>query len=74
MGRLPTDLSGQAMRRALEKAGFVLQRQRGSHMILRRSEPYARAVVPDHKRLRPGTLRHILHEAGLTVQQLKELL
>jgi len=43
-------------------------------MILRRAEPHARVVVPDHKRIRPGTLRQILHEAGLTVEQLKELL
>jgi DNA-directed RNA polymerase subunit H (RpoH/RPB5) len=31
-------------------------------------------VVPDHRRLRPGTLRQILHEAGITPDQLKELL
>ncbi|MEO8096807.1 MAG: type II toxin-antitoxin system HicA family toxin [Acidobacteriota bacterium] len=30
-------------------------------------------VVPDHKTLRPGTLRQILNEAGLTLEQLKEL-
>jgi len=43
-------------------------------MILRRDDPHARVVIPDHKTLRPGTLRQILHEAGITVEQLKELL
>ena len=74
MAKLPTDLSGQQVRRVLERVGFVLGRQRGSHMILRRDEPYARVVVPDHKRIRPGTLRKILHEAALTVEELLDLL
>jgi len=74
MAKLPTDLSGQDLRKALERIGFVCTRQRGSHMILRRSEPPARVVVPEHKRIRPGTLRQILKDAGLTIEQLEELL
>ncbi len=74
MGKLPTGLSGRRLRTALERAGFVFRRERGSHMILRRDEPYARVVVPDHKQLRPGTLRKILHEAGMTVEDLVALL
>jgi predicted RNA binding protein YcfA (HicA-like mRNA interferase family) len=72
--KLPTDLSGQELRRALERIGFIYQRQKGSHMILRRENPYSRVVIPDHKTLRLGTLRQILHEAGITVEQLRELL
>ena len=72
--KLPTDLSGQQLRRALERVGFVYQRQKGSHMILRRDDPHARVVVPDHKALRLGTLRQILNEAGISVEQLRELL
>lgn len=71
---LPTDLSGRALQKALERAGFVFQRQKGSHMVLRRSDPYCRVIVPDHKCLRPGTLRQILHDAGLTVERLRDLL
>ena len=74
MGKLPTGLSGRRLRTALERAGFVFRRQRGSHMVLRRDEPYARVVVPDHRQLRPGTLRKVLHEAGLTVDDLVALL
>jgi len=71
---LPKDLSGRALRVALERVGFVLRRQRGSHMILRRANPYSRVVVPDHKMLRPGTLRQILHEAGISADELAKLL
>ena len=72
--KLPSDVSGRAMQKALERIGFVYQRQKGSHIVLRRDDPYARVIVPDHKELRPGTLRQILNEAGLTVQQFMELL
>jgi predicted RNA binding protein YcfA (HicA-like mRNA interferase family) len=74
MTKLPSDLSGRELIKALQKIGFVVQRQRGSHIILRRGTPHARVVVPDRRSLRLGTLRAILHEAGLTVEQLIELL
>jgi len=74
MAKLPADLSGREVRVALEQIGFVFRRQKGSHMILRRDVPYARAVVPDHKNVRIGTLRHILNEAGLTVEEFVQLL
>ena len=74
MAKLPTDISGREVRVALEQIGFVFRLQKGSHMILRRDEPYARAVVPDHKNVRIGTLRHILNEAGLTVEEFVQLL
>jgi predicted RNA binding protein YcfA (HicA-like mRNA interferase family) len=72
--KLPTGLSGREVRAALERAGFVFRRQSGSHMMLRRDQPYARVVVPDHKQVRTGTLRRIVADAGLTVEQFVELL
>ena len=71
--KLPTDLSGQELVKVLLRVGFVVNRQRGSHIILRRGNPYARFVVPDHKRVRLGTLRQILNEAGVTVEELLRL-
>ena len=71
--KLPTDISGQELVKVLLRVGFVFSRQRGSHIILRRTNPYARVVVLDHKQLRPGTLRQILNVAELTVEQLLEL-
>ncbi len=74
MTKLPTGVSGQDPVKALQRVGFIIQRQRGSHIILRRESPHARVVVPNHKTLRVGTLRAILHEANLTVEQLLEIL
>jgi predicted RNA binding protein YcfA (HicA-like mRNA interferase family) len=72
--KLPTDLSGRQVRAALERAGFAFRHQTGSHMILRRGDPYARVVVPDHRQVRQGTLRRIIADAGLTVDQFIQLL
>ncbi len=60
--------------RALEKVGFVFRRQEGSHMVLRREEPFGQLVVPDHRELDRGTLRAIIRQAGLNVNQFVELL
>jgi len=59
---------------ALEKAGFVFRRQTGSHMIMRRDNPYARAVIPDHKTVRLGTSRRIIADAGLSTGEFLHLL
>ena len=74
MAKLPADLSGRDVRSALERVGFVFRRQTGSHMILRRDAPYARVIVPDHKRIRPGTLRRIIADAGLTIDEFVQLI
>jgi len=55
--------------KALEKAGFRLRRQEGSHIILRRDDPFAQVVVPDHRELDRGTLRAILRAAGISVDE-----
>jgi predicted RNA binding protein YcfA (HicA-like mRNA interferase family) len=67
-------ISGRACVRALERAGFRIVRQVGSHIVLRRDEPFCQIVVPDHKTLDRGTLRAILRSAGLTPERFRELL
>jgi len=73
MSKLPV-LSGRECVRALEKADFYFKRQRGSHIILRRDTPFAQVVVPDHKTLDRGTLRAIIRQAGLSVDEFVSLL
>jgi len=73
MTKLPTDLSGKELVKILSKIGFAFQRQKGSHMVLRRESPSARVVVPNHRNLRVGTLGTILNEAGITIEQLLAL-
>jgi predicted RNA binding protein YcfA (HicA-like mRNA interferase family) len=43
-------------------------------MVAGRDTPHARVVVPDHRQIRAGTLRHIVADAGLTVEQFLEVL
>ena len=73
MSRLPR-ISGQQCAKALGKAGFAKIRQQGSHIILRRDDPFAQVVVPDHKELDRGTLRAIIRQAGLSVDEFINLL
>jgi predicted RNA binding protein YcfA (HicA-like mRNA interferase family) len=74
VAKLPTNLSGRRVRAALERAGFTFVRQKGSHMILRRYDPAAWVVVPDHRQVKPGTLRGIITDAGITVEEFVALL
>lgn len=67
--RVPTDLSGKQVRKALERAGFEFDRRRGSHMVLYKENPHIVVVVPDHKNVRVGTLRKIICDAQMTVEE-----
>ena len=57
--------------RVAESIGFVLDRQRGSHAVYYRGSDKRRVVIPMHgaKDLKPGTLRAIIHDMGLTVEE-----
>lgn len=73
MSKLPR-ISGKECVKALEKAGFYFKRQVGSHMVLRRDNPFAQTVVPDHTELDRGTLRAIIRQADLSIDEFIELL
>lgn len=73
MSTLP-QISGHDCLKALSKVGFVLIRQHGSHLILRRKEPFAQLVIPDHKELDRGTLRAIIRQANLSINEFINLL
>ncbi|MGA2663972.1 MAG: type II toxin-antitoxin system HicA family toxin [Nitrososphaerales archaeon] len=74
MPRLPV-VSGRDAVRALSKTGFLLDHQTGSHMVLRQEQPpHRRVTVPNHKELAKGTLRAIISDAGLTVDEFIDLL
>ncbi|MCX5676761.1 MAG: type II toxin-antitoxin system HicA family toxin [Planctomycetota bacterium] len=74
MTKLPA-ISGRDAVKALRKIGYEIDHQTGSHMILRRTTyPFRRLTVPDHRELAKGTLRAIIREAGLGVEQFVGLL
>lgn len=62
--------------RALRRAGFEERRERGSHLTMRRPSDGKRVTVPVHEgqTVPVGPLRAILRDAGLTVEDLVELL
>jgi predicted RNA binding protein YcfA (HicA-like mRNA interferase family) len=71
MPKLP-DVSGKEARRALERLGFVFKRQSGSHLILRRGN--RACVVPMHREINRGTLKGILEQAGVSVEEFRAAL
>jgi predicted RNA binding protein YcfA (HicA-like mRNA interferase family) len=73
MSKLP-QVSGQQCIAALRRLGFTVIRQRGSHVVLRREDPFAQLVVPDHKQLDRGTLRSILRQADVSVEEFSSVL
>ena len=73
MSKLPS-LSGRECVKTLERAGFYFRRQEGSHIVLRRDDPFSQVVVPDHRELDRGTLRAIIRAAGLSVNEFMRLL
>jgi predicted RNA binding protein YcfA (HicA-like mRNA interferase family) len=52
--RMLPSISGRGCVRDLEAVGFYVKRQKGSHIVLRRDEPFAQVVVPDHRQLDRG--------------------
>ena len=73
MSKLPS-ISGKRLCRILEKIGYSIDHQTGSHIILRNENPpHRRLTVPDHKEIAKGTLRAIIRQAGLTIDEFREL-
>ena len=74
MKKLPL-ISGREAVKAFRKIGYEIDHQTGSHIILRHSEPpHRRLSVPDHRELARGTLRALIRQAGLTIEEFIELL
>jgi len=65
--KVPRDVNGAEAVRALKRFGFLELRQTGSHLILRKES--RTVVVPQHKPLKPGTLKGVVEQAGLTLEE-----
>lgn len=75
MSKLPV-VSGQEAIRAFEKIGYEIVRQRGSHIRLRdeNNSNHQPLTIPAHKSLKPGLVRRLIRDAGLTVEEFNALL
>ena len=71
MPKLPR-VSGAEVVRALERLGFAVARQRGSHIVMRRGS--VGCVVPNHRELKTGTLAGVLKQAGVSAEELMNAL
>jgi predicted RNA binding protein YcfA (HicA-like mRNA interferase family) len=73
--RLPA-LSARDVIRALESVGFEVVRTSGSHCrLIHATEPARKITIPVHSGdLKRGTLRGIIAQAGLTVEEFLSLL
>jgi predicted RNA binding protein YcfA (HicA-like mRNA interferase family) len=60
-------ISGAEAVRALQRLGFVVARQRGSHIVMRRGS--SGCVVPAHDELKVGTLNGVLKQAGVSAEE-----
>ncbi|RMF81994.1 MAG: type II toxin-antitoxin system HicA family toxin [Chloroflexi bacterium] len=72
MSKLPI-ISGQECVRALQRLGYTISRQKGSHIRMRH-ESRPPVTVPDHNELDRGTLRAIIRQAKLSVDEFVDML
>jgi predicted RNA binding protein YcfA (HicA-like mRNA interferase family) len=74
LSKLPV-VSGREAVKAFVKLGYIVDHQTGSHVILRLPvPPHRRLSIPNHATLAKGTLRALIREAGLTVEEFARLL
>ncbi|MFY3741508.1 MAG: type II toxin-antitoxin system HicA family toxin [Nitrososphaerales archaeon] len=60
--------------KALNKRGFVVLRQRGSHISMASADGKRRTIIPRHDEIKPGTLLDIIEQANLTKEEFIELI
>jgi len=75
MPKLPL-VSGAKAVKALQRLGFFVDRQRGSHVVMKKTttEGERGCVIPMHKELAPGTLRSALKMAGVSPEEFSDAL
>lgn len=72
MARLPV-LSGAKVVRVFGDAGWTLDRQRGSHVVMLEAGRNVSLSIPQHREVAPGTLRSLIRAAGMTVDEFVNL-
>ncbi len=65
--------SGKQVVKALRRLEYVVDRQKGSHIFMHNLKKNISVVVPLHKEIKKGTLNDIIKRAGITIDDLKDL-
>lgn len=66
-------ISGKELVRILLKRGWQEVRQRGSHIIVQKVGESRGVSIPNHRELSKGTLRSLLKQAGISVEDFRKL-
>ncbi len=75
MVKLPRSISVRDLAKYLEKIGYYVDHQKGSHIILKHEDrSLPRLSIPDHKNVRVGLLRKIIRDAGLSPEEFVKLI
>jgi len=67
-------ISGKEAVKAFLRAGWIREGQTGSHVLLTKDGQRATLSIPQHRELKPGTLRAIIRAANMTVDEFPALL
>ena len=73
MGRL-ANISGKEAVRVFEKAGWHREGQVGSHLVMTKTGVRVNPSIPQHRELSVGTLRSLIRNSGMTVEDFLNLL
>ncbi|MDD4126670.1 MAG: type II toxin-antitoxin system HicA family toxin [Methanomicrobium sp.] len=75
MNKIPS-LNYDILVAALHRDGWVVVRQRGSHIRMQKNltDKTLKITIPVHKPIKRSTLSHILKQAGISVEELNNLL
>ncbi|MBN2039387.1 MAG: type II toxin-antitoxin system HicA family toxin [Spirochaetes bacterium] len=73
MGRL-NNISGKTAVKAFQKAGWNIAGQVGSHVVMIKKNEKANLSIPQHKELSVGTLRALIRNSGMDVNDFLKLL
>lgn len=73
MGTL-ANISGKEAVKAFVRAGWVVEGQTGSHVLLTKEGQRATLSIPQHREVKPGTLQAIIRTANLSVEEFLDLL
>ncbi len=73
MSKLPIDLSGPEIVKAFQKEGWVI-RKWSAHIILEKKGTRPILSVPNHRIVKPGTLRALIRTSGITLEKFLDLL
>lgn len=68
------NISGKEAAKAFAKAGWLAAGQVGSHLVLTKPGVRVNLSIPQHKELSVGTLRALIRNAGMSVEEFIELL